>query len=81
MIPGFEDGILDKELSEFTLNATFPDDYFKSDLAGVEAEFQITLKNIQELHEADIDKDLFQKLEMKVKDKAAFRDEISKKND
>ena len=79
MIPGFEDGILDKELSEFTLNATFPDDYFKSDLAGVEAEFQITLKNIQELHEADIDKDLFQKLDMKVKDKAAFKDEILKR--
>ena len=37
-------------------------------LAGVEAEFQITLKNIQELHEANIDKDLFKKLDMDVKD-------------
>ena len=33
MIPGFEDGILDKELSEFSIKATFPDDYFKSDLS------------------------------------------------
>ena len=33
MIPGFEDGILNKELSEFSIKATFPDDYFKSDLS------------------------------------------------
>jgi trigger factor len=48
-------------------------------LAGVEAEFQITLKNIQELHEANIDKDLFEKLDMEVKDEAEFKEEISKR--
>ena len=53
--------------------------FFKSDLAGVEAEFQITLKNIQELHEANIDKDLFEKLDMEVKDEAEFKEEISKR--
>ena len=79
MIPGFEDAILDKEPSEFSLKATFPEDYFKKDLAGVEAEFKITLKQIQELHEAKIDKDLFEKLEMDVKDESAFREEISKR--
>jgi len=79
MIPGFEDGILNKELSEFSIKATFPDDYFKSDLAGVEAEFQITLKNIQELHEANVDKDLFKKLDMDVKDEVGFKDEIRKR--
>ena len=79
MIPGFEDGILNKELSEFSVKATFPDDYFKTDLAGVEAEFNITLKNIQELHEAEINKDLFKKLDMEVKDESEFKDEISKR--
>ena len=79
MIPGFEDGILNKELSEFVVKATFPDDYFKSDLAGTEAEFQITLKNIQELHEASIDMDLFKKLDMEVKDETGFRDEIAQR--
>ena len=79
MIPGFEDAILDKEPSEFSLKATFPEDYFKKDLAGVEAEFKITLKQIQELHEAKINKDLFEKLEMDVKDENAFREEISKR--
>jgi trigger factor len=78
MIPGFEDAILDKKPSEFSLKATFPKDYFKKDLAGIEAEFKITLKQIQELHEAKIDKDLFEKLDMDVKDENAFRDEISK---
>ena len=29
MIPGFEDAILDKEPSEFSIKAKFPDDYFK----------------------------------------------------
>jgi trigger factor len=79
MIPGFEDAILDKEPSEFSIQAKFPDDYFKKDLAGVEAEFKITLKQIQELHEAKIDKNLFEKLEMDVKDEDTFREEISKR--
>jgi trigger factor len=79
MIPGFEDAILEKEPSEFSIKATFPDDYFKKDLAGIEAEFKITLKQVQELHEAKIDKDLFDKLEMDVKNEAEFKDEISKR--
>jgi len=79
MIPGFEDSIVDKEPSEFTIKATFPDDYFKKDLAGIEAEFDVNLKTIQELHEAKIDKDLFEKLDMDVKDEAGFREEISKR--
>ena len=79
MIPGFEDAILDKEPSEFTITAKFPDDYFKKDLAGFDAEFKITLKQIQELKQAKIDKDLFEKLEMDVKDETSFREEISKR--
>ena len=68
MIPGFEDAILDKEPSEFTITAKFPDDYFKKDLAGVDAEFKITLKQIEGLNQAKIDKDLFEKLEMDGRD-------------
>ena len=79
MIPGFEDAILDKEPSKFSIQAKFPDDYFKSDLAGVEAEFEINLKNVQELHEAEINTDLFKKLDMDVKDELAFKEEISKR--
>jgi trigger factor len=79
MIPGFEDAILNKEPSEFSIKATFPEDYFKKDLAGVGAEFKINLKEIQELHESKIDKNLFEKLEMDVKDETGFRNEISQR--
>jgi trigger factor len=79
MIPGFEDAIIGKKPSEFSIKATFPEDYFKKDLANVEAEFKISLKQVQELSNASLDKDLFEKLQMDVKDEAGFRDEISKR--
>ena len=77
MIPGFEDSIIGKKPSEFSIKSTFPDDYFKKDLAGIEAEFKINLKIIQELSAAKVDEELFKKLEMDVKDEAAFKEEIT----
>ncbi|MFL2717295.1 MAG: trigger factor, partial [Gammaproteobacteria bacterium] len=79
MIPGFEDNIIGKKSSKFTIECTFPDDYFKKDLAGVAAEFEINLKVVQQITEAKVDKDLFEKLQMEIKDKNEFRDEISKR--
>ena len=79
MIPGFEDNIIGKKPSKFTIECTFPDDYFKKDLAGVVAEFEINLKTVQKITEAKIDKDLFEKLQMDIKNKTEFRDEISKR--
>ena len=77
MIPGFEDGIIGKEPSEFSIKSTFPEDYFKKDLAGIEAEFKINLKTIQELHKSIIGEDLYKKLEMDVKTEDGFKNEIS----
>ena len=77
MIPGFEDSIIGKKPSEFSIKSTFPDDYFKKDLAGIEAEFKINLKIVQELSAAKVDEELFKKLEMDVKDEAAFKEEIN----
>ena len=77
MIPGFEDGIVGKKPSKFSIECTFPEDYFKKDLAGVKAEFEINLKNVQEMKEANIDKDLFDKLQMEIKDKSEFKNEIT----
>ena len=65
--------------SIFSIQSKFPDDYFNSDLAGVEAVFEINLKNVQELHEAEINKELFKKLDMDVKDVSSFKEEISKR--
>ena len=79
MIPGFEDNIIGKKPSKFTIDCTFPDDYFKKDLAGVSAEFEINLKTVQKITEAKVDKDLFEKLQMEIKNKTEFRDEISER--
>ena len=77
MIPGFEDSIVGKKPSKFSIECTFPEDYFKKDLAGVKAEFEINLKDVQEMKEANIDKDLFDKLQMEIKDKSEFKNEIT----
>ena len=79
MIPGFEDSLIGKKPSTFKINCIFPDDYFKQDLAGVEAEFDINLKNVQQIKEAKIDEDLFEKLQMNVKDLPEFTKEITKR--
>ena len=79
MIPGFEDNIIGKKPSKFTIDCTFPDDYFKKDLAGVSAEFEINLKTVQKITEAKVDKDLFEKLQMEIKNKTEFRDKISER--
>ena len=79
MIPGFEDQLVDKKPSKFTIDCKFPEDYFKKDLANVDAKFEINLKKVQEITEAKVDKDLFDKLQMDIKEKSEFRDEIAKR--
>ena len=76
MIPGFEDQLVDKKPSTFSIKCTFPDDYFKKDLANVDAEFETNLKKVQEITQAKIDKELFEKLQMDIEDKSKFKDEI-----
>ena len=79
MIKGFEEAIIGKKPSKFNIKCIFPEDYFKQDLAGVEADFEIDLKKVQKNTEAKIDKDLYKKLQMDIKDKSKFRDEIHKR--
>ena len=79
MIKGFEDAIVGRKPSKFNIKCIFPEDYFKQDLAGVEADFEIDLKKVQKNTEAKIDKDLYKKLQMDIKDKSKFRDEIQKR--
>ncbi len=81
MIPGFEDNLVGKKSGEsFSFTTNFPEDYFKKDLAGKEAEFFITVHEVQEMHKAKIGKELFEKLAMEdVSDENSFRAEISKR--
>ena len=81
MIPGFEDNLMNKSAGDtFSFKTNFPEDYFKKDLANKETEFFITLHEVQEMHKAKIDKELFDTLAMEgIEDEAGFRDEILKR--
>jgi trigger factor len=81
MIPGFEDNLVGKKSGDnFSFTTNFPEDYFKKDLAGKETEFFITLHEVQEMHKAKIDKELFETLAMEdVTDEQSFRAEINKR--
>ncbi len=63
MIPGFEDQIIGKSANdEFSITCSFPEDYFKSDLAAKEVDFKIKLHKVEEKHIATLDKELFEAL-------------------
>ena len=49
MIPGFEEAIIGKKIGdEFSINVTFPEDYFKKDLAGKATKFETKLLKVEE---------------------------------
>ncbi|MEA2048957.1 MAG: trigger factor [Campylobacterota bacterium] len=62
-IPGFEEQIIGMEYEEEkTVTVTFPAEYQSADLAGKEAEFKVTLHEIQEQVPAELNDELAQKL-------------------
>jgi len=59
LIPGFEEQIVGmKEGEERTIKVTFPAEYHSKDLAGQDAEFDITLHEIHDIHTPEIDEHL-----------------------
>jgi len=62
-IPGFEEQMIGMKMGEEKMvTVTFPEDYHSKDLAGKEAEFKVTLHEIQEKAEATLDDELAKKL-------------------
>ena len=58
LIPGFEDGLIGAAAGERrTVQATFPEDYGAKHVAGKDAEFQITVKDVKHKHLPDLDDD------------------------
>ena len=48
-IPGFEEALIGKKIGEeCTINVTFPEDYQAEDLAGKDAEFDVTIRSKKE---------------------------------
>jgi trigger factor len=81
MIPGFEDkivGLKAGETADFKLN--FPKDY-KQDLAGKEAEFKITLKQVLKLTEPEMNDELAKRLGVSSKDELYQKLEENLKNE
>ena len=63
LIPGFEDGIVGHEPGDkFTLKLTFPKDYGMKDLAGAKTEFEVLLKQVNEITKPKIDDELAKKV-------------------
>ena len=62
-IPGFEEQIIGMKYDEEkTITVTFPEEYQSKELAGKEAEFKVTLHEIQEQVPAELNDELAQKL-------------------
>jgi trigger factor len=58
LIPGFEEGLVGASAGEErTLSVTFPEDYGNSDLAGRDATFEITLKEVKLKQLPELDED------------------------
>jgi trigger factor len=59
LVPGFEEQLTGASAGEErTVNVTFPDDYGAEDLAGNEAEFAVTVKEVKAKELPEIDDDL-----------------------
>jgi len=62
-IPGFEDQMVGIEIEETKdITVTFPKDYQSTDLAGKEAVFTVTLNDIKEKSEAELNEEMVKKL-------------------
>lgn len=59
LIPGFEDHVVGHVAGDtFTFEITFPADYGATELAGKDAEFSLTVKDVKEMQLPDVDDDL-----------------------
>lgn len=77
MIPGFEDGLIGASADEQkTLNLTFPEDYQNEDLAGAAVEFEVKVKEVQELELAPVDEALFAQYGLAEGTEEDFRAEV-----
>lgn len=80
-IPGFEDQLVGAKAGDHTtVTVTFPEDYHAKDLAGKEAEFEVTVKALKEPKVPDIDDAFAESVGMENLEalRKAVRDQIEK---
>ncbi len=78
-IPGFEEALIGAEIGKETdVNVTFPEDYHASDLAGKEAIFKCTVKEIKEKELPELD-DEFASEVSEFDTMAEYKEDVKKK--
>lgn len=79
MIPGFEDQLVGaKTGEEHTLEVTFPEDYQNEELAGKQAQFQVTVKKVEEPQLPALEKEFFEQFGVEAETEEEFREEVRK---
>ena len=80
MIEGFEEGLLGLKSSEKkTLNLSFPEDYFKKDLASKKVEFSVEIKEVLKPKLPELNSEFFNKAGVVAENEEEFRKQILKK--
>ncbi len=82
-IPGFEEQLIGIKAGENrTVKASFPPNYLKADLAGKEAEFEVTAKSIDAPGEVTVDDEFAKQLGMELlaKLRDAVKDRIAREH-
>ena len=77
MIPGFEEGILDRKIGEsITLDLQFPEQYHNEELAGQAVQFDIKLNSVSKQILPEADEEFFRSFGVEEGGEGAFREEI-----
>jgi len=76
MVPGFEDGLIGKQLGEFELPVTFPKEYHNEDFAGMKTKFVITISQIEKAVVPEFTPEFMKDLRGKDLDLNGFRELI-----
>ena len=80
MIPGFEDGLLDKKKSEsLSLDLSFPGDYHNKDFASKSAKFDIEVLEVLESQLPEINEEFFKSVGIEARNEDEFNKEVENK--
>jgi trigger factor len=79
MIPGFEEGLTgSKTGEEVELNLTFPEEYSNTELAGKDARFEVSVKEVQETVLPEMNADFFAKYGVQSDNEEEFLADVKK---
>jgi trigger factor len=79
MIPGFETGLVgSKAGEEVELTVTFPEDYGNEELAGKEARFEVSVKEVIEVVLPEMSQEFFSKYGVESESEDDFKAEVTK---